>query len=98
MIALTKPVRRLTRGALDAHHGSDRDRRLVASLEPGDLLVLKPYKTRRAEIISLFDVYTFAVKSRVMKTHMEKLRARKGELADRRRESYWKRSIRRGKL
>lgn len=98
MIALRKPVRRLTVGALDGSHGADRGRPLVAALEAGDLLTLKPYKTRRAETISLFDVYRYAIKARVAKQLLEKARERRAQLTEKRRQDDFRRSIRRGKI
>jgi len=66
MTCIEKVTRRLTRGALDGSHGADRGRPLVAEFAPGDLLVLRPHGTRRPVKVSLFDVYRFAVKCRVV--------------------------------
>lgn len=82
MTNLEKPVRRLTRGALDATHGRDRGRRLVASLEVGDLLSIRPAGTRRAEVVSLFDVYRYALVRRVNAARLEKAREKKKQKAD----------------
>jgi len=79
---LEKPVRRITRGALDRFHGCDAGRRLVASLEPGDVLTLRPLGTRRPESVSLLDVYTWAIKCRVNAERLEQARERKQQLAD----------------
>lgn len=65
MTQIEKITRRLTRGALDGSHGTDRGRQLVSEFAPGDLLVLHPHGTRRPVKVSLFDVYRFAVKCRV---------------------------------
>jgi len=80
MTPLTKPVRRLTRGALPG-------RRLVAELAEGDLLILRPHGTRRPETISLFDCYDYALRCRVNLARLEKARevkARKQEARARR--------------
>ena len=92
MIALEKPVRRMTRGALSEAYGPDRGRKLVASLEAGDLLVMRPTGTRRPETISLFDVYHYALMSRVNCLRLEKARAKKAKLAERRAALKWKRT------
>jgi len=83
MTSLTKPCRRVTRGALDLHHGKDRGRRLVAELAPGDLLTLRPLGTRRPETVSLFDVYAWAIRCRINRAHLEKARAVKARKAGR---------------
>lgn len=98
MTPLKKPVRRLTIGALDHHHGSDRGKRLVASLEQGDLLTLKPHKTRRPETVSLFDVYAWAIRCRVNRAQLERAREHRAKLTEARRQAAFRRSIKRGKI
>lgn len=82
MTALEKPVRRLTRGALDSRHGRDRGRHLVAALERGDLLTLRPAGTRRAEAVSLFDIYRWALVRRVNCERRERAAAKKKRRAE----------------
>lgn len=93
MTSLEKAVRRVTRGALDGSYGADRGRRLVAALEMGDLLTLRPSGTRRAETVSLFDVYRYAMVRRVNCERLEKARAKKAKLESAKRERQWKRKI-----
>lgn len=79
MTSLDKPSRavtRLTVESLDGSHGRDRGRRLVCSLEYGDLLVIRPHGTRRAKTLRLSDLYTYAIKCEANKSKMEKLRER----------------------
>jgi hypothetical protein len=91
MTSLDKPSRsvtRLTADALDGTHGKDRGRRLVCTMEFGDLLVLRPHGTRRSKTLRLADLYVYAIKCEANKSKMEKLRERlkkKQEAAERRR-------------
>lgn len=94
MIPLAKPCRRVTRGALDGFWGADRGRHLVASLEPGDLLTIRPLGTRRAETVSLFDIYRWAITCRANGARMEKLREKKAKKAARRERARLLRSVR----
>lgn len=84
MTSLAKSIHRRTIGALDGSFGPDRSRRLIASFLQGDLLSLRPEGTRRAEQVSLFDVYRFAVRCRVGRTQLEKARDKKQRLKARR--------------
>ena len=81
MTSITKPVRRLTLATLDNRHGPDRGRRLVVALERGDVLVLRPHGTRRPETVSLFDIYSFAIRARVNRAQLEHARERKASQA-----------------
>lgn len=95
MTPLKKPVRRVTVGALDGTHGRDRGKPLVASLELGDLLTLRPAGTRRMETVSLFDVYVYAVRCRVNATQLARAREKKAQKAEQRRARKWKAELRR---
>ena len=59
MTDLKKPVRRRTIGL---HRG----RRIMVSLEPGDLLGLRQERCRRTQYVSLAAIYDYAVKARVL--------------------------------
>ena len=93
MTELNKPTRRVTRGALDGSFGSDRGRRLVVTLEVGDVIAIRPAGTRRSEIVSLFDVYRLAIQRRVNCERLEKARAKKARLEQQRRDRAWQREI-----
>lgn len=95
MTHLTKPVRRMTLGALSYGFGSDTGRKLAVSLSNGDVLILRPAGTRREETISLFDVYRYAITCRVNASRMEKLRAKKAAKAEARAARKWKAELRR---
>lgn len=81
MTPLHKPVTRRTIGALDGSFGPDRGKRLVSTLDRGDLITIRPERSRRAEQVSLFDVYRFAIRCRVNRAHLEKARIKKEKLA-----------------
>ena len=70
MTPLKKAVRRRT----EAPH---RGRRLVVTLMPGDVIGLRPERTRREEYVSLAALYDYAVKARVLSERAAKA-ARKG--------------------
>ena len=59
MTDLRKPVRRRTIGL-------HRKRRIIVSLEPGDLLALRQERCRQTEYMSIAAIYDFAVKARVL--------------------------------
>jgi hypothetical protein len=67
---LTKPVFRRT---VIPHRG----RRLVVDFESGDLVSLRPERTRRAEYVPLAAVYDLAVKMRVARERAERDAKRK---------------------
>lgn len=81
MTSLTKPVTRKSDAELDGSFGPDRNKRIVVTIHPGGLLTLRPERTRRAETVALIDVYRFAIRSRVNRTHLEKARERKEKKA-----------------
>lgn len=80
MTNLDKPISRRTRSYLGGNYGLDRNRRLVATLEPGDLITLRPEGTRRSESVSLLDVYHFAIRCKTNRINLEKARKRKVKL------------------
>jgi hypothetical protein len=68
-----RKLERATKGTLDGSFGADRGKRLLVSFCPGDLLVLRPLRTQRPEMVSVFDVYRFAIMSRIkLETHNRK--------------------------
>lgn len=84
MITLTKPVRRITRRPFFTY-GPDRDRLFVASLEPGDVLTLRPLRSRQSSgavaSIGLADIYRYALLCRVRAANLEKAQAIKKKKA-----------------
>lgn len=93
MTPLKKPVSRATAAELPGSFGPDRGRRLVVTLVPGkeasegrdavpDLIRLRPMGTRRAEEIAAVDVYLFALRCRVNREQLARMRERKAKLAE----------------
>lgn len=72
MTELTKPVSRKTRNGLPANHGCDRDKKLIVTLDVGDVLKIRIAGRRTEEVLSLFDLYTSAVRNRVRREAEEK--------------------------
>lgn len=58
-----RPARRVTRGALSGCYGPDRGKKLVVELRAGDLIVFRPFRSRRYFALSVFDAFRLAVKS-----------------------------------
>lgn len=77
------PARAITFAGLSCFHGPDRGRKLVVSLEPGDLITIRPAGTRRTHQISAFDVYAFMLRSEANRLTLERARARKAKRAAR---------------
>lgn len=84
MVALNKPIHRITKDPFFGY-GPDRDRRFVASLEPGDLLSLRPLRSRESRKVSvrLADVYRWALLCQANAKRLEKARAAKAKKAAR---------------
>lgn len=67
---LKKAVRRRT-------IGTHRGRRIMVSLEPGDLLGFRQERCRQVEYVSIAAIYDFAVKARVAFERAQKRKARR---------------------
>lgn len=83
MTHLKKKLSRVGQRPLGFGFGSDRDKRIVVSLLPGngndvdDMIELRPERTRRTETLRVSDIYRYAIQCRLNRTLMEKLRAKK---------------------
>jgi len=73
-------VWRVTRSTLGHGYGPDSKRKLVVGLINGDVLVLKPLKTRQAVQVELKAVYGWLLRNKALKHQLEKARARKETL------------------
>lgn len=73
-----------TKDELGGHFGPDKHRRLVIGLANGDVLVMYPKGTRQRVSVLLKDVYAWALRSKAIKSQLEKARERKAKLAERR--------------
>lgn len=91
----SRSVARVTVEPLGYGHGADRNRKLVARLVYGDLLEFRPLGTRRTISLRLVDVYSYALRCAVNRARLEKARARKLELAERRARARLRREARR---
>jgi len=77
------PARAVTRDELDGSFGADRGRKLIVSLEQGDLIVLRAARTQRPYKIKASDVYRWAIRCEANRCHLEKARAKKERRAER---------------
>jgi len=72
-----------TRGVLSPSHGKDKNKPIVVSLKHGDLIELKPLHSRKIRYtVSVFDVYSFAVRRYAQAQLLEKARAKKAKKAE----------------
>ena len=74
---IESPVAALTREALGGQFGSDKRRKLIVTLEAGDLIVIRPQGTRRAEKMSAVDVYRYMIRCKANLISLTKARERK---------------------
>lgn len=83
MTTLKTTVRRVTNKPLSSLFGSDKAKRIVVSLVPGngqdvdDLIQLRPERTQRSEAVTVTDVYLYALRCRVNREQLERARERK---------------------
>lgn len=77
------PARAITRGTLPPSFGPDRGRRLVVSLEAGDLVVIRPAGTRRRYSAGAVDVLSWMLRSQANAAALAKARDRKARKASR---------------
>ena len=77
-------VWRVTRNTLGHGYGPDSKRKLVVGLINGDVLVLKPLKTRQVVQVELKAVYGWLLRNKAIRLQLEKARARKESKATQR--------------
>jgi hypothetical protein len=65
---------RETKGELDGSYGKYRRRKLTVGFVEGDCLAIYPKGTRQREIVSLFDIYRWALHAKANKLSLEKAR------------------------
>lgn len=75
-------VWRVTRNTLGHGFGPDSRRKLVVGLVNGDVLVLKPLKTRQVVQVELKAVYGWLLRNKALRLSLEKARNRKAKLAE----------------
>jgi hypothetical protein len=81
MTPLTKTVRRVT---LETYGYGKQARKLVVSLEKGDLISIREHGRRTKDTARIYDVLWWMKRSKAAKAQMEKLRERKAAKAARR--------------
>lgn len=79
----SSPAKAVTRDELDGSFGVDRGRKLIVSLEAGDVIVLRAARTKRAYTIKASDVYRWAIKCAANRATLEKARSKKVQRANR---------------
>ena len=83
---VTAEVWRETRDTLPGHFCRDKNRKLIVGFRAGDLLVMRPKGTRQEVAVDLKDVYAWALRSRAMRSQLEKAREKKAAIDARRAE------------
>ena len=81
MTPLTKTVRRIT---LETYGYGTQARKLVVSLEKGDLISIREHGRRSKDTARIYDVLWWMKRCKAAKIQMEKLRERKATKAARR--------------
>lgn len=85
MTKLHKKLTRVGQAPLGFSFGSDRGKRIVVSLLPGngsdvdDMIELRPERTQRAETLRVSDIYRYAIQCRLNRAHLEKAREKKAK-------------------
>lgn len=72
-----------TIGTLPANFGTDRNKRLVLTCQPGDVISLRPEHTHRELTITAIDLYTHLIRCQANQEHLAKARDRKARKAAR---------------
>lgn len=74
---ISKQVTRITTREYVGRHADARGRKLMVSLLPGDMIMVRPARTRRAEYFRISDLYDLALESRVRSERMQRINAKK---------------------
>jgi hypothetical protein len=77
------PARAVTLEGLPWNFGPDRNRRMIVTLDAGDLITLRPAGTRRAVSVPVVEVYHWVLRSVANRANLEKARERKARKAER---------------
>ena len=81
MTPIDKKTTRITARVYEGRYADARGRKLVVSLLPGDMILIRPARTQRAEYVRISDVYDMALRSRVLSERMQKINAKKRRAA-----------------
>ncbi len=94
VLVANEPVR-VTRGSLNGHFCRDSGRKLVVKLCDGDVLQLRPQGCQKGTYsATIFDIYSWMIKSSAEQTKMAKLRSIKAKKETARRERALRKPIR----
>lgn len=77
------PARARTRDVCGALFGTDKDRRLIVSLEAGDLVCVRPERTTRVYRVAAKDLFHWLLRSEANRVNLERARDRKAKKAER---------------
>lgn len=75
--SIISPVKARTRKPLGHGYGSDWHKRLIVSLDNGDLITLRPERTARPVAILATDLYALLLRKAAQLAQLEKARERK---------------------
>lgn len=81
--SIPSPARAITRSTLPPYFGTDRGRRLIVSLEAGDLIVIRPAGTRRRYSATAESVLSWMLRTQANAASLAKARDRKARKAQR---------------
>jgi len=70
---------RVTASKLPVFHGRDRNKPLVVELLRGDLISIRPLKTRREQVYYVLDIYDWMVRTSADKQRSERRQKRKNK-------------------
>lgn len=77
------PGRAVTKDVCGAAFGTDKDRRLIVSLEEGDLVCIRLSQTRRVHKIAAKDLFHYVLRCEANRVNLERARDRKAKKAER---------------
>lgn len=78
------PVSRVTVAPLGGQFGSDKRKRLVVTLQAGDVIAMRPERTGRTLTITAVDAYRYLLRLAASRVVLEKARATKVRRQDQR--------------
>jgi len=80
---LYSPAKARTKDQLGYGFGPDKDKRLIVSLDTGDLITVRPERTQRSLAINARDLWHYLNRCQCNRNQLERARARKERKAAR---------------
>jgi hypothetical protein len=80
---IDSPAKAITRHTCGGMFGVDASRKLIVSLEAGDLVCLRPAGTRRVYRVEASDLFHWLLRTEANRVTLEKARERKAKKAER---------------